>query len=396
MTPDVVIVGGGPAGLAAAIGWAKAGASTCLVERGTFPVDKPCGEGLLPNGVALLERLGVGPTELERVGRPIAGIRYLGRVGVSAEARFEHGRAVGLKRVDLSSLLLSCARRYERLEIVEGYAASLGTRPGGGVDVAFGGRRLSPRLVVIADGLGSRTARTIGIAFRAAAPKRWGARQHFAGEPWTDHVEVHFGDGFEAYVTPVQDGVNVAILWDQSRAAFDPGRPVIEVAVERLPRLAKRLMGWTVIDRAQAAGPFRQQPRERSRDGVVLIGDAAGYLDPLTGEGVGLALVQAALLVETVAPRLARVPVGRAISRAGLRPFLSAVDRATRSHRLLTLFLLRAAARPALAERIIAALDGDVRLFRHCLAANMGERALWRVPLQSLLRLPRVVRPIPG
>jgi menaquinone-9 beta-reductase len=392
----VVVIGGGPAGLSAAIGFARQGVSTCLVERKSWPVDKACGEGLLPNGVGLLEQLGVSGSELERDGHRVAGIRYYGHSGVTASAEFEHGRAIGLRRVQLSSLLEARARAYPCLEIVTGQSARLRALPGGGFEVGIGDRLLRPRLVVAADGLGSRVAASVGITTETGTERRWGARQHFDGDPWTDHVEVHFARGCEAYITPLAGGVNVAFLWDAARVGVSGGAPVVDALIERLPRLARGLAGRKRVGRPSAAGPFSRRPRERARDGLVLIGDGAGYVDPLTGEGVGLALTQAHLLEELIARPMGQGAAGDLVSHRDLVRFLAAVDRATRSNRQLTRFLLSAASRPRLVDRMIAALARDPELFRHCLAANMGERDAWRVPLLSLLRLPGAFVGVPG
>src|SRR4029079_18477972 len=110
--------------------------------------------------------------------------------------------------------------------------------------------------------------------------------------------------GLEAYVTPVDDGVNVAWLWTKGAVDVARGEAVTEAFGRRIPALARRLSGRSATDRPQAAGAFRRRPRERARTGVLLVGDAAGYLDPITGEGVGLALLQAEAFAQHVVPVL--------------------------------------------------------------------------------------------
>jgi len=210
-------------------------------------------------------------------------------------------------------------------------------------------------------------------------------RQHFSGEAWGDHVEVYFGPGFEAYVTPVDGGVNVAWLWEEGRVA--PGADVHRQLVKHVALLEQRLDGRRPTDRAQAAGPFRHRPRARVRDGVLLMGDAAGYLDPLTGEGVGLALMQAELFGEHVVP-LIRDRSERVVSARACTSYLRAVDSASRPNHMLTRLMLSLSRRPAMVERTAAALAADPTLFRHLLAANIGRRSLWTAPLASICRLP--------
>lgn len=117
------------------------------------------------------------------------------------------------------------------------------------------------------------------------------------------------------------------------------------------------------------------------RLGVLLIGDAAGYVDALTGEGVGVALEQAALLSNTVVPALRRTTHGAVIDPDALARFAQAARSRSRSNRLLTRVLVRIARHPALVEGIVAALAPRPTLFAHLLDVNMGRRKIWRVPL---------------
>ncbi len=389
--PDVVIVGGGPAGLAAAIACARGGVSTVLVERRAFPVDKPCGEGLLPTGVAALERLGVPRAAIDRAGVAIAGVRYCTSRGRMAEGAFDDDRGVGLRRVDLSSLLVAEARRLTSLEIISGAVADVRLAGGERPCVAIGRDRLRPRLVIAADGLSSHVRRSLGIGTIVGRPRRWGVRQHFDGEPWTDYVEVHFGDGIDAYVTPLRDGVNVAVLWDEARAGVDRGAPVAATLVARMPRLAARVAARRPVGRARAAGPFHQRPRERARDGLLFAGDAAGYIDPLTGEGVGLALQQAEVFERCVVPHLQTRESG-AVPVDVLAACLRAGDAASRAHRQLTRLMLRLARHPSLVERVVALVGNNPALFRHCLDVNMGRRSLWAAPWHAVFALGRTLR----
>lgn len=389
MTPAVVVIGGGPAGLATAIGFARANVRTLLVERRTFPIDKPCGEGLLPNGVAALERIGLDRAAVARAGQPISGIRYESARGRVADLAFEAESGLGLRRTCLSSLLAGYARSLPALDIRTGVTAAVrvDSKPRPTPIVTIGDDEIAPRLVVAADGLHSGVRRMAERPPRDMSPRRWGVRQHYEGPPWTDRVEVSFADGVEAYVTPLVDGVNVAWLWDRDRAAVGAGPDLVPSLTARLPRLAARLSGRRAIGPALAAGPFFQRPPRETGDGLVCVGDAGGYVDPLTGEGVGLALRQAEIVVRELTPHLTAADRDDVVPAHLVAACRRAIDGACRSNRQLTRLLLFLARRPALVERAVAALARDPALFRHCVDANLGRRDVWRVPPASLVRL---------
>ncbi|MFE9458299.1 NAD(P)/FAD-dependent oxidoreductase [Streptomyces californicus] len=329
---DVLVAGGGPAGLAAAIRAASAGLEAVVVEPRATPVDKACGEGIMPGGVAALRALGV------RVGgRELRGIRYTdGRR--SAEAAFRGGPGAGVRRTELHTAL------RER-------AAALGVRV---VDAKVHGVRqdersvtaagLTARWLVAADGLHSPLRRALGLDRPAPGPGRYGLRRHYPVAPWTDHVEVHWSPRGEAYVTPVGDRlVGVAVLsrdrrpYDRHLAAF--------------PALAARLAGVPGATTVRGAGPLRQSARDRRAGRVLLVGDAAGYVDALTGEGVALALATATAAIDCLA-------AGRP------EDYPRRWTRITRRYRWLTGALLGAAGHPASGRIIVAAAHRAPAVFR--------------------------------
>jgi 2-polyprenyl-6-methoxyphenol hydroxylase-like FAD-dependent oxidoreductase len=371
--PRVVVVGGGPAGLAAAIAIARHGVPTWLVEQNHAPLDKPCGEGLLASAVRGLTALGVGRHELEQDGARIEGIRYFSPRGRSAQARFEPGAlSLGMRRVRLSELLLERARRLPALSIRFGTRAEV-VLDAGRATIELAGARLRPALVLGADGLNSGVRRACGIALRVGARRRYGVRQHFALESWTDHVEVYFARGVEAYVTPLRFGMNVAFLWSPAEIELSPGRAPFAQLLQRFPALERRLDGAEAQDRASGAGPFDQHPAERARPGLALVGDAGGYIDALTGEGVGLAVTQALALERAVVPHLVSAQGNtRPVPLGALQGFLALADAVTASNRQLTRLLLELVDRPSLLEPAIALLGASERLFRYFLSANSG------------------------
>lgn len=333
---DVLVAGGGPAGLAAAIRAASLGMEAVVVEPRTAPVDKACGEGIMPSGVAALRALGV-----EVSGHPLRGIRYL-EGARSAEAEFRGRTGLGVRRTALHTALH--ARAVELgVRIVRGKVADV--RQGHDRVTACG---LTARWLIAADGLHSPVRRGLGLDGPATAARRYGLRRHYRVTPWTEFVEVHWSRHGEAYVTPLGDGlVGVAVLSGE--------RLGYERHLAAFPRLAAMLLGRDTGS-VRGAGPLRQQARARQAGRVLLVGDAAGYVDALTGEGVALAVATARAAVDSLAS-------GRP------QDYPASWGRLTLRHRLLTGGLLALARRPATARMIVPAAHRAPALFRAAVRA---------------------------
>lgn len=319
---DVLVAGGGPAGLAAAIHAALAGMEAVVVEPRTTPVDKACGEGVMPSGVAALRALGV-----EAAGRELRGIRYLdGRR--RAEAPFRGRTGLGIRRTVLHSALHERARELG-VRILPGKVGEV--RQYADTVAAAG---LTARWLIAADGLHSPLRRSLGLDLPARAPGRYGLRRHYTTEPWTDFVEVHWSAYGEAYVTPVGDDlVGVAIL-SRTRRGYDDH-------LAAFPALASALRAPTATA-VRGAGPLRQRVRRRTAGRVLLVGDAAGYVDALTGEGIALALATAGAAI-------------RSLTAGRPQDYERAWTRVTRRHRFLTVPLLTASAHPETARLVVPA-----------------------------------------
>ncbi len=286
---DLLVVGGGPVGLATALYADRAGLSVAVLERRTSPIDKACGEGLMPGAVSALGGLGVQPE-----GRAFHGIRYLSG-GRSAEARFAAGPGLGVRRTSLQSALA---------DAVAARGIPVHHRPVRSVDQRAGhvsADGLAARYLAGADGLHSTVRRLAGLETDPPAPHRtrrprFGLRRHFAVAPWADVVEVHWGQDLEAYVTPVSDDVvGVAVLTSR--------REPFEVQLKEFPELVERLEPQLLSSpesSTMGAGPLRQRSRARVAGRILLVGDAAGYVDALTGEGLAVGLASADALVEAI------------------------------------------------------------------------------------------------
>ena len=352
----MAIVGGGPAGLAAAIESASRGHETVVLERRSGPPDKACGEGLMPAGVAALSRLAV----LDRLDRercaPFVGIRYL-QDGAEVAARFPRGTGLGIRRAALTEAMADRAAEAGALPRWNGVVHRV-EQEAEGVRLHTSRGGIRARLVIAADGLASPIRRAAGLEDAPAESRRFGVRRHFATPPWSDHVDVHWADGVEAYVTPAGPRlVGVAFLWDERR--LGPQR--FDRLLPYFPALQARLEGAPVASEDRGAGPFERRVRGRVQGRVVLLGDAAGYIDALSGEGLSLALHQAAAL----GPLLADAIVHGAPALARYEREAAA---AFRRYALLTRTLLLLARSPALRRHTIRLLAANPRLFAALLA----------------------------
>lgn len=300
---DVVIAGGGLAGAATAIALAKVGLHAVVVDKAEFPREKPCGEGLLPHGVSLLGELGLADVVESCAGPAFRGILYHCG-GVVARGDFEGGEVGrGLRRLNLD---LAVRQHAEAVGVtfLNGHVDRVDVDAEGGSLTLADGRVLRGRFVVGADGPRSTVRHGLGLDGGNHGRPRFALRQHFRlapGVPLPDRVEVHVGDGHELYITPVAASdadnrviIGVAALCEK-RVMGGGGKPADRLAalIAACPPLRERLAGSDPDGAALACGPLRVRSKAVWRGRAVLVGDAAGYVDAITGEGMSLALVQA-------------------------------------------------------------------------------------------------------
>jgi flavin-dependent dehydrogenase len=194
-------------------------------------------------------------------------------------------------------------------------------------------------------------------------------RRHFAIEPWSPFVEVYWDNGVESYVTPVGPReVGVAMLWSGETARF-------ETLLKRFPLLEKRIAGAPVTSRARGAGPFRQVVGRRYHGPVALVGDAAGYVDALTGEGLSLAFHCARALVHVV------------LRNQDLSAYEKEYRRMSHPYFWMTDLLLYVAERPRLRSRVIATLARYPDLFDRFLAVSTGERPIYSIGILGTFKI---------
>lgn len=341
---DVFVVGAGPAGLAAAIAARRAGFEVIIADQAAPPIDKACGEGLMPDGVAALTQLGVASAQLP--GRNFRGIRFLDG-DLEAEATFARGHGLGIRRPDLHRALADHARD---LGVVIGWKTTVDALDPTGVRV--GDAVVRCRWIVGADGLQSRLRAWAGLGRNWSGRRRIGVRRRFRVRPWADFVEVHWNQRCQAYVTPVdEDEICVVIVGDAAHTQADD--------VARLfPALAPRLEDATPIGPLRGAITQSTRLKAVAQGQIALVGDASGSVDAVTGEGLSLAFRQAAAL-------------GAALKAGDLALYEGWHRRLAWRPRLMAHVLLLMGRQSGLRRLTLRGLAAAPHLFEHLLAAHV-------------------------
>ncbi|MEC7985812.1 MAG: NAD(P)/FAD-dependent oxidoreductase [Myxococcota bacterium] len=283
---DLVIVGGGPSGLSAAILAAQNGLSVSIIEQKRGVIDKACGEGLMPAAVTELNSMGVFPEQ----SHIFKGIRYIEGTQ-AAEGTFRQGVGLGVRRLALHEALQKRAEELGVERIHERVSQFSQTETHVNVN------DYQARYLFAADGLYSSIRKKLNLNLPHKRPLRLGLRRHYRQKPWSPFVEVYWSPFAEAYVTPVADDlIGVAILYYKDKAP--PSQNKYEELLARFPTLQEKL--HTPCTSLRGSGPFEQRVKSRVSGRILLVGDAAGYLDPLTGEGIRLGLDSAKAAVQCI------------------------------------------------------------------------------------------------
>jgi flavin-dependent dehydrogenase len=341
---DVLIVGGGPAGLAASIACAREELSVTLVDPARPPVDKACGEGILPDGVKALRDFGIS---LPRSSR-LEGIHFLAEQSVDVNAEFSNGYGAGVRRTELHDAMRARATEL-KVEMRWGSRAEY-IRDGVAV---VNGEELGFRFAVIADGQQSLWRERLGFTDINLKRQRFGFRRHYRVAPWSKYVEVHWADGAQMYVTPVaEDGVGVALLTSDQRADFD-------TELKRFSALAARVQDKEVCSKLRGAVCATRRLRHITRGNVALIGDASGSVDAITGDGISIALHEAKALA-------------RAILANDLRSYEDAHRKILRRPRHMGELLIALDRYPRFRRKALAAMTKHPEVFAKFLGLHTG------------------------
>lgn len=345
-TTDVFVIGGGPAGLAAAIAARQRGLEVVLADGIAPPIDKACGEGIMPDGVAAAAQLGLDLGTARC--RAFRGIRFTDRRSC-VDASFPSGLALGLRRTELHAFMAGHAE-------ASGVLLAWNTPVQGiqGDRVEGGGGYVRARWIIGADGSRSRVRRWAGLDAGRVDARRYGFRRHYRGVDCGEHMELHWGDDCQIYLTPVAEDETCAVL-----VSRDCGLR-LDDALPRFPELADRFRCARTLDQERGGVTVSRRLKAVQRGNVALVGDASGSVDAVTGEGLCLAFRQAAALADAmVADDLSMYQ----------REHRRILRRPTQMARMLLLLDRRRNLRGC----VLKALASDPWLFGLMLAIHVGE-----------------------
>jgi flavin-dependent dehydrogenase len=354
---DLCVIGGGPAGLAAALAARQRGLTVLVADGAAPPIDKACGEGLMPDSLRELGRLGV---EIPREKAfPFYGIRFVD--GASrVEARFPSSVALGVRRIVLHQQMLACA---ERAGVSFRWKAAVRGIDSDGVRV--GSEHVKARWIVGADGSRSLTRTWAGLSQQLYGTQRYAFRRHYRVRHWTNFMELHWGEGCQVYVTGVNDDeVCVALISRDPKLRLDE-------ALKKFPEVADRLHGGEIASNERGAVTVTRKLARVCNDRVALIGDASGGVDAITGEGLCLAFHQAHAL-------------GACMERGDLRAYQQEHRKLARRPAMMGQLLLLLERQSRLRGHVIRAFGQKPSVFRKMVATHVGAASTFEMASAGL------------
>jgi flavin-dependent dehydrogenase len=343
---DVLVIGGGPAGLAAAIAARMKGFDVTVADGAEPPIDKACGEGLMPSTVAALRALGVAIRPGD--GQILRGVCFKDEV-IAVEANFSGGSGFGVRRTVLHQKMVERAQECGITLLWKTPVTGLSSD-----GAILGDAVLKARWIIGADGIHSRVRRWIGLDANARQEMRFAQRGHFRVKAWTDCMEIHWSSGAQAYVTPLSnDEICVALISRNPRLR-------LEDAWQEFPKLAGHLSQAEASSAERGAVTVTRRLSKVFQGNVALTGDASGSADAITGEGLCLSFHQAIALAE-------------ALGSGKLESYQRAHRQLARRPRLMGRLLLMLDRSPSLRKRAFRAMAREPELFARLLAAHLGE-----------------------
>ena len=354
---DVLIVGAGPAGLATAIALCQRGADVLLADSQKPPIDKACGEGIMPDSRRDLAGIGVDLPDF--CGAPFKGIRFCDE-HASVAADFPFGEGRGVRRTVLHRLLTD---RATAAGVRLAWQTGVAIKPGH--PFAIGGSPVKYKYLIGADGQSSRIRTWAGLDRGAVLTSRFGYRIHYRIPPWSSHVEVYWSSKGQAYVTPISD--NEVCCSVMTRFA---GRTRSYEIVAGIPELTQRLKGAEIITRERGAITTTRRLKCVTRGNIALVGDASGSVDAVTGEGLALGFRQALKLAD-------------AISRDDLTLYENLHPTMMRLPQMMSRIMLLMGRWPVLRRRALRTMADDPAIFQTLLGVHLGEKPLRQFLLQQ-------------
>lgn len=345
MQTDVLIVGGGPAGIATAIAARLKGLRATVVDIRTPPIDKPCGEGLLPDAVDALRKLGIDLNA--SLAFPFYGFHFSDEHS-SVSAPMQRGNGFGIRRTFFHRLLVERAREGGVCFLWGTHVTELNA---GGAQTNAGA--ISCKWLVGADGSLSMVRRFARLEPRRAPRMRFGFRRHYEVAPWTDRVEVHWGEKCQLIVAPTGSREVCLSLFTCDQ------RMRLSRALDLFPDVARRLAGARPRSAQAGAVTFLSRARAVVSENVALVGDASCTVDGVAGQGLTLALQESLALAEAMA--------------AGDLPQYAAAHRQiTRMPVRMTRLLLAMNSNPAFRRKMLRILASSPALFAKMLSIHTG------------------------
>ena len=343
---DVLVIGGGPAGLAAAIAARMKGFEVTVADGAKPPIDKACGEGMMPSAVAALRQLGVATRPGD--GQVLRGVCFKDG-STSVEADYPDGSGLGMRRTVLHQRMVE--RAEDRgINLLWNTPVTALSDDG----AILRDRIVKAKWIIGADGVHSRVRQWIGLDTKAHEGLRFAQRQHFRVEAWTEFMEIHWSQTAQAYVTPLGAGETcVSVISRDSRLRLTDAWRIF-------PKLAGHLHRAEASSVERGAATVTRRLKRVYRRKVALIGDASGSVDAITGEGLCLSFHQAIALAE-------------ALKIGELENYQRAHDQLARRPQLMGWLLLLLDQHPSLRKRALRGISREPGLFARLLAAHLGE-----------------------
>ena len=331
-----MIAGGGPAGLAAAIAARLKGFNVIVADAAQPPIDKACGEGLMPDSLDALRGLGI--TFDPDQSFAFRGIRFIGDGGAVA-ADFPAEPGIAVRRIRLHQLLIDRAQELGVKLLWRTHVTGLD--------------KICAHWIIGADGQNSRVRHWAGLDATYRESLRYGFRRHYRVRAWTDFMEIYWGDQCQMYVSPVaRDEICVALITRDPHVRLDASLP-------RFPELERRFHGAVAVSDQRGAVTATRRLKRIYRGRTVLIGDASGSVDAITGEGMSLAFRQAIALAD-------------ALVADNLELYQSAHRRIARRPAFMAQLMLMLDRYPRLLPPVLRAFRAKPVIFERLLAVHAG------------------------